>query len=253
MTRTPELAPFYRLLSFERIGSTSAEAKRLAGEGAPQGTLVWAREQTAGHGRRGRGWVSPPGNLYASLILRPKCAPAMAAQLGFAAALAVGEASLRWLPPGTPLAYKWPNDVLLDGCKLAGILLESQTGAEDRLAWVVLGIGINLISHPQDTEYPATSLAAAGAAASTEEMLETLAERLAHWYERWREGEGFPVLREAWLARAHGIAAPIRVRLEREELAGRFAGLDADGALLLDAIEGRRRILAGEVFPAAHS
>ena len=251
MTAAPQLSPFFRLLSVERIGSTSEEAKRLAAEGAPEGTLVWAREQTAGHGRRGRAWVSPPGNLYFSLILRPDCAPATAAQLGFAAALAVGEAALRWLPEGARLDYKWPNDVLLDGRKLAGILLESQLAADGRLDWVVLGIGVNLASHPSATEYPATSFTAAGASGATAaDMLKALSERLAVWYACWNGGEGFAALREAWLARAHGLGAPIRVRLEHEELAGSFAGLDVDGALLLDAAQGRRRVLAGDVFPA---
>jgi BirA family biotin operon repressor/biotin-[acetyl-CoA-carboxylase] ligase len=250
MTPSPRLPAFYSLRRFERLGSTSEEAKRLAADGAPGGLVIWAREQTAGHGRRGRPWVSPPGNLYVSVVLRPDCVAPAAAQLGFAAALAIGEATLRWLPPVVALSYKWPNDVLLDGRKLSGILLESQAAADGRLAWLVLGIGINLAAFPETVEYPATSLAAAGAGTIAPElMLEALAERFLHWYERWRVA-GFAPLRQAWLARVHGLGTPIRVRLQREEMDGRFVGLDEDGVLLLETPAGCRRVAAGDVFPA---
>jgi BirA family biotin operon repressor/biotin-[acetyl-CoA-carboxylase] ligase len=245
----PALAPFFRLLSLDQVDSTNGEAKRLAAAGAPEGTLVWAREQSAGRGRRGRAWASPPGNLYLSLVLRPDCAPRAAAQLGFAAALAVGEACARFLPQSAELRYKWPNDVLLGGRKLAGILLESQSAGEARIAWLVLGIGINLASHPEGTEYPATSLAA-GVVVTPETMIGVLAERLLAWYERWRGAEGFAAVRRAWLLRAYGLGSEIRVRLAQAELAGRFAGLDEDGGLLLDGVDGRRRIAAAEIFPA---
>ena len=119
-------------------------------------------EQTAGRGRRGRRWSSPPGNLYASLILRPDAAPDRAAQLGFVAALAVADA-LRELAPelGEP-ACKWPNDILVGGHKIAGILLESEMGEGQNLAFLIVGVGINLVSAPPDAEYPATSIAGEG-------------------------------------------------------------------------------------------
>lgn len=252
MTRAPRLPPFYGLAQFQWLDSTSEEAKRLAAAGAPEGTLVWALEQTAGHGRRGRPWISPPGNLYMSLLLRPGCRAGTAAQLGFAAALAVGEAILHWLPPRIELCYKWPNDVLLDGRKVSGILLESQAAADGQTAWLVLGLGINLVSSPDDNdvEHPATSLAAVGlGGVMPEAMLESVGEAFIGWYERWCS-DGFAPVREAWLARAQGLGATIRVRLPGEEAAGCFAGLDEDGVLLLDGAEGRRRIAAGDVFPA---
>jgi len=160
MSAPPRLSGFYRLLSFAAIDSTNEEAKRQAAAGAPEGTLIWARAQQAGRGRRGRPWVSEPGNLYMSLLLRPDRAAPAAAQLGFAAALAVGEAALPLLPASAALAYKWPNDVLIDGRKTSGILLESQAAGEGRLDWLVVGIGVNLVSFPEGAEYPATSLAA---------------------------------------------------------------------------------------------
>lgn len=253
MIATPELAPFYRLLAHDRIGSTSEEAKRLAAAGTPEGTLVWAREQTEGHGRRGRAWVSPVGNLYMSLILRPDCAAGIAAQLGFVAALAIDEAVRRWLAPGVAVTLKWPNDVLLDGAKVSGILLESEMTPSGATAWVVLGIGVNLASAPDGTEYPATSLKAKGQRhVSVEAMLETLAETFLAWYEEWRVGAGFAGVRRAWLARAHPAGTPLRVRLEREEMQGRFGGLEEDGALMLETVAGRVRVSAGDVFFPAH-
>ena len=244
------LPSFYRLVRHERIASTSDEAKALAGNGVPAGTLVWARVQSAGRGRQGRNWVSPVGNLYLSLILRPAVPVAIAAQLGFVAAVAVAEACVA-AAPDADIALKWPNDVLLNGRKLAGILLESQAGGQGKLAWLVVGIGINLATYPVDLDYPATALAATGADATPETMLPVLAETFLRCYRQWDEGAGFAVLREAWLARARGIGQPIRVRLPGDTLDGLFAGLDSDGALLLDRPDGRRRIASGEVFPAA--
>src|SRR6185437_7137121 len=171
--------------------------------GAGEGTLVLAREQSAGRGRRGRTWISPPGNLYCSLVLRPACAAPAAAQLGFAASLAVAEAVAHFLPSAVSVTCKWPNDVLVAGSKVAGILLQSRAGGSGALDWLVLGIGVNLASHPGGTEYPATSLAAASAAEVTPKaMLPILAERLLAWYEAWRAPAGFAAVREAWLARA---------------------------------------------------
>jgi BirA family biotin operon repressor/biotin-[acetyl-CoA-carboxylase] ligase len=250
MTVGPRLSPFYRLLSFAALDSTNEEARRQAQAGAAEGTLVWARTQSAGRGRRGRHWVSEPGNLYMSVLLRPDRPAAASAQLGFAAALAVGEAALPLLPAGVDLEYKWPNDVLINGRKTSGILLESQASGMGRLDWLVVGIGVNLTSSPDNPDYPVTSLAASGAATVTvETMLEAVARRFHFWYERWRE-DGFAPLRAAWLARARGMGEPIRVRLAGGESHGRFAGLDEEGALLLDEGTTQRRIAAGEVFPA---
>jgi BirA family transcriptional regulator, biotin operon repressor / biotin---[acetyl-CoA-carboxylase] ligase len=244
------LPPFFRLLTHAALPSTSDEAKRLAENDAPAGTLVWALEQSAGRGRQGRSWVSPPGNLYVSLILRPAVAVAVAAQLGFVASLAVADACAE-AAPGAALACKWPNDVLLAGKKLAGILLESQARPDGQLDWLVLGIGINLAHHPEGTDFPATSLAASGVDIAADVALACLGKRFVEWYERWQEGAGFAAIRAAWLGRAHRIGQPIRVRLINAALAGRFAGLDEDGALLLETEAGRRRIASGEVFPAA--
>ncbi len=286
----------FRLHTFERIDSTNDEARRRAAAGAPEFTLILAREQSAGRGRRGNAWISPAGNLHCSLLLRPSRSAAEAAQLGFAAALAAAETAehvlpvpLRpsggrgrdpmrsigrerwvadecWNPPPHPdplrpqgrrgeagsahpaIALKWPNDVLLGGRKLAGILLES-SAAGDGLDYLVIGIGMNLASHPDDTPSPATSLAAWGAQVTPEAALPILGARILAWYEAWQKG--FAPLRAAWLARAGGLGAAIRVRLPDGEIEGRFDGLDEAGRLLLTTPGGRRAIAAGEVFPAA--
>jgi BirA family biotin operon repressor/biotin-[acetyl-CoA-carboxylase] ligase len=251
MTIAPPLPPFYRLHHLERIDSTNEEAKRLAAAGAPEGTLVWADAQSAGRGRRGRNWISPQGNLYLSLLLRPSCTPAQAAQLGFAASLAVAETCARVLPAEAAPRCKWPNDVLVGGRKIAGILLESRAGAIDRLEFIVIGIGINVATHPEGMEYPAISLAAAGAEVTAAALLPILGERLLAWHEVWRGPAGFAALRSAWLAQAIGLGDEIRVRLPERELRGRFAGLDEHGHLLLEGPGGMTPIAAAEIFPAA--
>ena len=137
----------YALIALDEAGSTNDEAKDRAVAGAPEGTVIWARQQRAGRGRRGRAWVSPPGNLYLSVILRPACEARSVAQLSFVAALAVLDLVDGPLPGRA--CCKWPNDILVDGGKVAGILLESALRAEGRVDWVVLGIGVNLASHPR--------------------------------------------------------------------------------------------------------
>lgn len=250
MNADPPLPSFFRLIAHDTIGSTNDEAKRLARVGAATGTLVWALAQNAGRGRRGRAWASPPGNLYLSLILRPQCPPAVAAQLGFVAALGLGAALGELGGPGVSLAYKWPNDLLAEGKKIAGILLETEMVAGDIPEFVVVGVGANLASSPREVTYPATSLAELGiSGVRPADALAGFARHLLPWLAVWRD-EGFAPIRSAWLARAGGRGEPVRVRLEQTTLDGRFVDLDGDGALLLELPGGTRRIAAGDVFPA---
>lgn len=240
----------YRLVAHEIIGSTNEEACRLAREGAGDRTAVWALRQTAGRGRRGRGWHSPEGNLYCSLILRPQSRAAEAAQLTFVAAVALGQAVDGLLPDGADLRYKWPNDLLLGGRKLAGILLESAGAGTGFVDWLVVGVGLNIARHPEATEgFPATSLQAAGAApAGPDEILQRFLGHFDGWYERWSR-DGIGPAREAWLARAARIGEDIEVRLPDRTLHGRFVGLDAGGALILGLPDGTRTtVAAGDVF-----
>jgi BirA family biotin operon repressor/biotin-[acetyl-CoA-carboxylase] ligase len=250
MTATPRLPAAWRLLRYDRLASTNDEAKRLAREGAQEGTIVWAREQSAGRGRYGRQWIGIPGNLFGSLVLRPNCPPAAASQLGFVAALALGDALAATAPPLVALRCKWPNDVLLNGRKFAGILLESEARMSGMLDWLVLGIGVNVVAHPRDTDYPTTSLREEGyLALDAAGLLESFARHFQGWYETWQDS-GFAPSRTAWLPRAGGIGESITVRLDRQRIEGRFLGIEADGALALETGAGARRIAAGDVFPA---
>ena len=243
------LPPGYRLLAYDRLASSNDEAKHLARQGAAAGTIVWAREPTAGRGRRGRTWVGLPGNLAVSFIFRPNCAAGAAAQLGFVAALAVGETIRAVAPADAALAYKWPNDVLLNRRKVSGILLESEMTAGGGLDWLVIGIGLNIAAHPEATEHPSSSLAAEGCAVlDPGDALATLATHLLAWRMRW-QGEGFAPIRAAWLAGAAGRGGMLTARLEGGTLSGRFRDLDGDGALLLETEAGLRRVTAGEIFP----
>lgn len=241
----------FHIVVLDSVDSTNEEAVRRARQGAPDATLVWAMQQSAGRGRRHRRWISPLGNLYCSLLLRPRCAPPEAARLGFVAGVALAEAVEGVLPAGKRVGCKWPNDVLVDGRKVAGILLESAASPNGDVEWVVIGIGANVAWHPHrsEVEYPATSLAAEQARpASADALLERLCRRIKGWL-RVRSECGFGPVREAWLARAEGIGERITVRLDRETLEGVFADLDASGALVLSGGSEPRLISTGDVFP----
>ena len=244
----PTLPSDYRLVYCDRVGSTNDEAKRVARDGAVEGTVVWAREQTAGRGRLGHVWASPPGNLYFSLILRPNCPPHHAAQLGFVATLAVGNALGALLPGLEELSYKWPNDVLVNGSKIAGILLESEMTKPNELAFLIIGVGINLASSPRLAEYPATSVSeeSLGEVRSAA-MLEEFCRHFHCWEKLWSE-KGFAPIRAAWLAHAASHRELIRVRLSTRTLYGRFLDIDDLGALLLEDLGEQHHISAGEVF-----
>ncbi|HWD29838.1 MAG TPA: biotin--[acetyl-CoA-carboxylase] ligase [Rhizomicrobium sp.] len=239
----------YGLKTFDVIDSTNEEAKRLAAAGEAGPIWISAARQTQGRGRRGRAWESPTGNLSATLMLRPAKSAGECAQLSFAAAIAACD-MLQHFAPNAALRVKWPNDVLADGRKLVGILLESASKAGESVPdYLAIGIGANLATHPEGLEYPVTSLKALGAPVpGADDALLHLAANFARWYDAWA-ADGFAALRDAWLARAQGLGSRIRARLATEETAGVFQGIDATGALLLKEDAGRiRAISAGEVF-----
>ena len=248
MNAEPRIPSPYKLTVYDSIDSTNEEAKRLAQKGAPEGTVVWAREQTAGRGRRGREWVSGVGNLYCSILLRPECHAFKAMQLSFVASLGMADAVASVLPKGTFVNCKWPNDVLVEGRKISGILLESQNVPLGGMDWLVIGAGLNVEHYPDDVEFPATSLVREGCKNVTPEMmLETFCLRFLAGYVTWKN-LGFQPTRKAWLRRAAWIGKEITVRLERETLKGVFKALDRDGALILLHNGEERRITAGDVF-----
>ena len=243
MTEAPVLPDGWRLVALQSVGSTSDEALRLAEAGAAEGTVVWAREQTGGRGRRGRRWASPVGNLYCSTVLRPACSAPRAAELGFVAALAVADI----VPAERDVRVKWPNDVLVDGGKIAGILPESLIDAQGNAEHVVLGIGVNTGFAPQlpEMRYPGAMLGG-----TVEAALSGLTAALARRMAEWRR-DGFDAVRVAWLAKAGPIGLTVDVKLGEELVQGRFAGLDRDGGLLLETAAGPRKIVAGELLGRA--
>jgi BirA family transcriptional regulator, biotin operon repressor / biotin---[acetyl-CoA-carboxylase] ligase len=222
--------------------STNVDMLALAESGAAEGLWLRADSQTGGRGRRGRAWESPPGNLYASGLLRLRMGDPSAATLALVAAVALVEA-LAVYAPAAPLSIKWPNDVLCGGAKLAGILLE-RTGEA-----VVIGIGANLAHHPKLPDRPATSLAAHGTAPDPAIFCETLAEGFARWLSRWRS-EGLGPIRRAWLASAHPLGTALSANLGDGSVEqGLFDGLTSDGALRLRLADGSVRVIhAGDVF-----
>lgn len=243
MTSSPVLPDGWTLVALQSVGSTNDEAARLAEAGAPEGTVVWAREQTGGRGRRGRQWASPVGNLYSSTILRPDCPAARAAELSFVAALAVAD----MVPADRDVRVKWPNDVMVDGGKVAGILPESSIEAGGTVEHVVMGIGVNIGFAPSlpEMRYPGACLGG-----SVEAALEKLTSALARRVAEWRL-EGFDAVRAQWLAKAGPLGLEVDVKLGEELVSGRFAGMDREGALLLDTAAGPRRIVAGELLARA--
>jgi BirA family transcriptional regulator, biotin operon repressor / biotin---[acetyl-CoA-carboxylase] ligase len=239
----------YSLLNLAAIASTNAEALTLARAGERGPLWITAEQQTAGRGRRGSPWISPPGNLYATLLLHDPAPTEYAAQLSFVAALAVHDAICERAPAlSGKLKLKWPNDLLCGGAKIAGILIESER-SDERLAAAV-GIGVNCRHHPADTPYPATDLTAEGAAVSAESLFTALSRTMLERLNEWHRGAGFTAIRTGWMARAAGIGGDMKVRLPDRELFGRGEALDECGRLLLRLADGTvQTIAAGEVFP----
>ncbi len=237
-----------RLEAHDTLGSTNREALGRAG-----GPLwITARRQTAGRGRRGRTWVSEPGNLHATLLLTDPGPAERAAELSFVAALAVRDAIVETAPGlGSRLKVKWPNDLLIDRDKFAGILIEGES-APGRPLSVAIGIGVNCLHHPSGTAYPATNLSAAGAAVSPDDLFAALSRTMLQRLAQWARGAGFPLIRADWLNHAVGMGEDVRVVLGERTLEGRFDRLDEAGHLVLRLRDGTARtIAAGDVFPFA--
>ena len=236
-----------KLITHDTIGSTNAEALRLARAGERGPRWIVAKTQTAGRGRRGRTWVSEPGNLYASLLLSDPAPPERFPELSFVAALALHDAVGGRIPGlASRLVLKWPNDLLIDRNKFAGILVEGEGAA------VAIGIGVNCVHHPDRTETPATDLASAGVRTSPESLFAPLSGAMATRLAQWNRGAGFAEIRADWLARAAGVGKPIRVKSGETELSGQFEGIDETGRLVLRLADGTMQaVAAGDVFLAA--
>jgi BirA family biotin operon repressor/biotin-[acetyl-CoA-carboxylase] ligase len=244
----------YRREHHDSLTSTNARALDAARAGAGGRLWVTAGEQTAGRGRRGRNWTTGAGNLAASLLLIDPAPRSLAPTVSFVAAVALHQAVVDLVGPAAAerLTLKWPNDLLLDRTKVAGILIEGEGLAAGAFA-VVIGIGVNCISHPDiGGGQAAGDLAGHGLPVDAETLFGRLTMRMDEELRLWDRGRGFAAVREAWLARAIGVGEPIRVNLADGPVAGRFESLDAEGRLVLLRADGRRQSVgAGDVFLSA--
>ncbi len=230
---------------FETIDSTMDEARRLARE--PVGTRQWicADRQEQGRGRLGRTWSSPPGNLSLTLLMPAPCVVAVQPQLGFVAGVALQRALAQALPEGLEPRLKWPNDLLIDGAKVAGLLLEGLGNGQ----MIAVGMGVNVVAHPPGLPYPATHLALHAPTATSHALFAHLAQALADELETFGNGAGFPLIRARWKAASAHLGHMISVTSDQQRLTGRFVDLDDHGRLVLETATGTSLIAAGDVFP----
>lgn len=238
----------YRLNSFETLGSTNDEAMARAASGDRGRLWIVAASQGAGRGRQGRVWSSPPGNLYASLLLVDAVEPVLAWQLGFVAGVALADAVCTVLGDPRRIAIKWPNDLLAGEAKLAGILCEA-TRTEAGAFATVLGFGVNCASHPARTPYPATDLRSlSGGRTLLDALFAALSAAVLDALALWDRGTGFPAVREAWLSRALPPGTPLSVGIAGERRTGTFHSIDARGRLLLATADGILSIEVGDIL-----
>jgi BirA family biotin operon repressor/biotin-[acetyl-CoA-carboxylase] ligase len=246
----------FRLAAFDEIGSTNTEAMARARQGERGPMWFVTTEQTAGRGRRQRAWVAPRGNLASSVLEVLDVSPAIAATMGFAFGLAHAaalqrvsiEANLR-LAGSDQLDYrlKWPNDILVRGQKLCGLLVEAEAITDGGLA-VVAGIGTNIVAAPEGTPTPATSLNALGVHVGAEELFAALSDAWVEFRGIWDRGRGFAEIRNAWLEHAFGVGEPVAIKTGTTTVQGMFDTIDDTGCLIVRTAEGKRMpITAGEV------
>ncbi|KAA2243988.1 biotin--[acetyl-CoA-carboxylase] ligase [Salinarimonas soli] len=222
-----------------------------ARDGDPGRLWFVAGRQLAGRGRQGRVWASPPGNLYSSLLLVDPCALNEAPQLGFVIGLALHDAvtaAMANTSGAGSVTLKWPNDLLVGGAKIAGILLEGRTVGTPGALAVAIGCGVNVTDSPEGTPYPTTHLAAHAPRANRASLFEALSAAMAARLAEWDRGRNFAALRSGWLERAAGLGTEARVRLPGGERHGRFVGLDPHGRLQLETADGLELIDAGDLY-----
>lgn len=232
MSSLPSDPGAWRLQAYEALASTSDLCRTLAIAGEPGPLAIMARRQTQGRGTQGREWVSPVGNLFLSVLLRSREQARDVGQWSLLAGVALAEALAPLLPDPAALRLKWPNDLLLDGAKLAGILVESGAKPDGTLDWLVIGIGVNVATAPELPDRRTAALAQVTTPPEVEALARLVLSRLAHW-RQLRLLEGFAPVRSAWLQHAPALGTPLTLRLGRRSVGGSFAGLGRDGSLLL--------------------
>jgi len=251
----------YRLEAHDSVGSTNALALERAVAGDGGRLWIVSKRQESGRGRRGRAWATPEGNLAATLLLVENYELKLAATLGFVAGLALADALDAVVPDrriaiaadgggqagrGDRFELKWPNDVLAQGAKLAGILLESSLLPGNRVA-LAIGIGVNVVAHPEDVPYPAVSLKALGFTGSGETLFLALSDAWAENIRIWNGGAGLTTIRQRWLSRAAGLGSEVAVRVDGNVVRGVFETIDEDCRFVIRAGDGVVKIAAGDV------
>lgn len=251
----------YRLATFDRVGSTNALALERARDGDAGKIWLVSKRQEAGRGRRGRVWETPEGNLAATLLLVPSFDLKNAATLGFVAGLSLADALDAVIPEarisvgvdggtsqsGGRFELKWPNDVLADGAKLSGILLESAMLEHNRFA-LAIGIGVNVVASPGDVPYPAISLAELGARCDAETLFLALSDAWVDNMRAWDEGRGLKIVRQRWLARAAGLGSEVAVRVDGQVVRGIFETIDDECRFIIRSANGDAVVItAGDV------
>jgi BirA family transcriptional regulator, biotin operon repressor / biotin---[acetyl-CoA-carboxylase] ligase len=221
------------VFKFDEVGSTNTVAAEKLQEGERPPFWIVAGRQTQGRGRTNRNWISQPGNLYASFAFSPLCRLQDLPQLSFVVGIAVYEA-ISAVAPNAKLQLKWPNDCLAHGAKISGILIENP-GLTPLLS--IVGCGINVASAPENLNYPTTAICHF-APVSVQTVFRQLQSELPHWLSRWKAGEDFETIRQAWLARSAPIGKHIEIRTGPVTSSGTFRGIDHRGALLLESSAG---------------
>lgn len=250
MNESPQLPPHYELVELGSVASVVGEAARRAGDGAEEGTLVWAAEQSDARTRNGSRWFSPPGNLHCSLILRPDFPNASSGQLAYVAALAAGSALAELLSPMTGLRYGWPDGLYINELKAGRFVLAAPDAYTDPYEWLILGVMINIAHHPPNPEPEQfNSVHASGAPEVTvAHALEHFARYFLHWINRWAE-DGFEPIRRQWQMRAEGIGESVDIAIADETLSGTFVEVDDEGRLVMrQSGDAERRISVNEYF-----
>lgn len=249
MTTAINVPKDFKLFAFEQIDSTNTEAKRQANQGCANKSVFWASTQSKGRGRKTRSWISDKGNLFVTVLIKDMAPEEQLSQLSIIAAIAIGECIADIAPADCDIKYKWPNDVLINGRKVVGILLESGLYQDSR--WVAMGTGVNVCSHPPDSEvmYPASHLKQHGIQIEVAELLSHYLYKLDAYLTHWQT-KGIVGLIKIWQARMAGLGQRIQVQLtEEKRISGVFTGLSEEGILLLETDSGEvQKIISGDVF-----
>lgn len=237
----------WKIETFAVLSSTQDEAKeRALADAADEGLVIQSLTQSQGRGRHGNSWTSPMGNLYMSVLLRPLCTADLAGQISFVVALAVSAAMDEFIVEGHTKTLKWPNDIMIDGKKAAGILLETEVSPKGLVGHLIIGLGVNILSAPEGR------LSLKEVSGENRLAVHPFRDRVLHYldvyYAAWK-AQGFVPIRKAWLEQAHGLNQNMTARLPNREEKGIFKDIDEAGGLILDISENKQIVIrAGEIY-----